>query len=33
MKTEEDEKGEKIFQGYGRETETVPVFAVGEKGR
>lgn len=33
MKTEEDEKGEKIFQGYRSEIQTVPVFAVSEKGR
>lgn len=33
MKAEEDEKGETIFQGYRSKTETVPMFAVSEKGR
>lgn len=33
LKTEEDEKGETIFQGDRRETETVPMSAVSEKGR
>lgn len=33
MKTEKDEKGEEIFQGYRSEIQIVPVFAVGKEGR